>query len=54
MVKKKFTSKPALEFFKKEEILKLLNQHAAGKKDNSRKIFTIYTFLTWYEIFMCK
>lgn len=54
MVKEKFTSKPALEFFKKEEILKLLNQHAAGKKDNSRKIFTIYTFLTWYEIFMCK
>ena len=51
IVKEKFESKISSEFFKQKEIMNLLNQHAAGKKDNSRKIFTIYTFLTWHDIF---
>ena len=52
LVKSKFESEVAMEFFNKTEIIKLLNQHAAGKKDNSRKIFTIFTFLTWHDIFL--
>ena len=28
---------------------KILDDHKEGKKDNSRKIWTIYSFLTWYE-----
>ena len=37
------------EFFKVYKITKLLNEHKEGKKDNSRKIWTIYSFLVWYD-----
>lgn len=37
------------EFFKVDEIIKLLDEHKEGKKDNSRKIWTIYSFLVWYD-----
>ena len=47
MFNKEFTSK----FFKVDVINELLDEHISGKKDNYRKIWTIYSFLTWYEIF---
>lgn len=37
------------DFFKVDEITKLLEEHKEGKKDNSRKIWTIYSFLVWYD-----
>ena len=37
------------EFFKVDKITKLLDEHKEGKKDNSRKIWTIYSFLVWYD-----
>lgn len=39
------------KFFKTKKIVKLLDEHKSGKKDNSRKIWTVYVFLLWYEIF---
>ena len=39
------------KFFNTKKIVKLLDDHIAGKTDNSRKIWTIYIFLLWYEIF---
>ena len=39
------------KFFNQKAILKLLDDHKKGKADNSRKIWTIYIFLIWYEIF---
>lgn len=39
------------KFFKTKKIVKLLDEHKKGKRDNSRKIWTIYVFLLWYEIF---
>ena len=36
-------------FFKVDKITKLLDEHKEGKKDNSRKIWTIYSFLVWYD-----
>ena len=42
------------EFFNVEEITKLLNEHYESKKDNSRKIWTIYSFLTWYDEYFVK
>lgn len=47
MFNKDFTKK----FFKVDVINKLLDDHINGKKDNYRKVWTIYSFLTWYEIF---
>ena len=42
------------EFFNVKEILKLLLEHKNGKRDNSRKIWTIYTFLVWYQEYFVK
>ena len=41
-------------FFKPQKIIKLLDDHRAGKRDNSRKIWTIYTFLVWYQEYFIK
>ncbi len=49
VVKDAFTSENAKTFFNEKELLKLLIQHRKGKKDNSRKIWTIYMFLVWYQ-----
>lgn len=48
-VKEAFQSEVANQYFKTEEILKLLEEHKNGKADNSRKIWTIYMFLIWYK-----
>jgi len=37
------------DFFNTEYITNLLEEHKQGKRDNSRKIWTIYTFLVWYH-----
>ncbi|MCI8341842.1 MAG: asparagine synthase (glutamine-hydrolyzing) [Firmicutes bacterium] len=50
-VKSAFESDAAKEFFKTGEIVKLLDEHKAGKCDNSRKIWTIYMFLVWHNKF---
>ena len=51
IVKEAFTSKAAEEFFKTDEIVKLLDGHKDGKTDNSRKIWAIYMFLVWHKRF---
>ena len=45
----KETFKNGSEFFNTDEIIKLLDEHKEGKKDNSRKVWTIYSFLVWYN-----
>ncbi|MGM9882477.1 MAG: asparagine synthase (glutamine-hydrolyzing) [Bacilli bacterium] len=52
LVKDKFSKSE--EFFKPEKIIKLLDEHKSGKKDNSRKIWTIYSFLIWYDEYFVK
>ena len=42
------------EFFNTKRIIKLLDDHKNGKRDNSRKIWTLYTFLVWYQEFFVK
>ena len=51
VVRDAFKSRVASKFFNVSEILKLLDNHKNGKKDNSRKIWTIYTFIVWYRQF---
>jgi asparagine synthase (glutamine-hydrolysing) len=48
-VKSHFTSTTARRFFNIEALVKLLDTHKSGKGDNSRKIWTVYTFLLWHE-----
>ena len=51
IVKEAFQSDTARQFFCTEKLLKLLDDHKAGKADNSRKVWTVYTFLVWYREF---
>ena len=51
IVKTEFLSETAKKYFVTDEIIKLLDEHYAQKKDNSRKIWTIYVFLIWYKQF---
>ena len=44
----------ASEFFNVDKIIKLLEDHKKGKRDNSRKIWTIYSFLIWYQEYFVK
>ncbi len=53
-VKEAFLSPQAEEFFHTEKLLQLLDDHRAGKADNSRRVWTVYTFLVWYEEFFIK
>lgn len=49
IVKEAFTSPVAEEYFHTGEIVQYLDEHRAGKADNSRKIWTIFMFLVWHK-----
>ena len=48
-VKAAFTSPAAEKYFDTRYLVKMLDRHKAGKADLSRKIWTVYTFLVWYN-----
>ena len=54
IVREAFTSDAAQEYFNVDEIVSFLDEHKAGNADNSRKIWTIYMFLVWYEEYFGK
>lgn len=39
------------EFFNQNYLIKLLNEHKNRKKDTYKKVWTVYCFIKWYEIF---
>ena len=51
IVREKFLGETAEKYFDTELLLKLLDDHKNGKADNSRRIWTVYTFLVWYDQF---
>lgn len=53
-VKAKFNSDIAGQFFNTDEINNILNDYISGNSDNWRKVWTIYTFLVWYEEYFVK
>ncbi len=50
-VKDAFLSEAAQQYFNSDYLVRLLDEHYAGKKDNSRKIWTVYMFLVWYGVY---
>ena len=50
-IKRAFNSPAAAHFFDVSKINRLLEQHKSGKKDCYKKVWTIYTFIIWYEQF---
>mgnify|MGYP002640549072 CR=1 FL=1 len=51
IVREAFEGEIAGRFFNREAILKLLDDHKTGAAHNMKKIWTIYTFILWYEQF---
>lgn len=45
------TSDAAKKFFNTDILVKLMEEHRAGKADNSRRIWTVYVFLVWYNVY---
>ena len=50
-VKSYFQSDISKKLFNTDMIIKLLDDHRNGKADNSRKIWTVFTFLVWYNVY---
>ena len=51
IVKDSFTSATAQKFFNTDALVELLDDHKAEKYDYSRKIWTVFTFLVWYDVY---
>jgi asparagine synthase (glutamine-hydrolysing) len=50
-IKRAFKEDYVKEFFNQDYILNLLEEHKNCKKDNYKKVWIIYSFIKWYEIF---
>lgn len=51
LVKGWFTGEEAQRFFNTDELVRLLDEHKAGTRDNTRRIWIVYMFLMWYRIY---
>ncbi len=45
------TSDVANKYFNTDILVKLMEDHKAGKADNSRRIWTVYVFLIWHKVY---
>ncbi len=50
-VKEKFLSDTARKFFDTDYIMKLLNEQKSGAAANMKRIWSLYSFIIWYEIY---
>ena len=51
MIQKAFTSKVAVKYFDTKKLLRMLEEHKNHKKDYYRKIWNVFTFIRWYQVF---
>ncbi|MBE5926967.1 MAG: asparagine synthase (glutamine-hydrolyzing) [Lachnospiraceae bacterium] len=49
MLKETLTSETAKKYFNTDELINLLDKHYVEKCDNSRKLWTIFVFILWYD-----
>lgn len=50
-IKDMFNSETSKKYFNNKLLIKLLDEHKENKKDNYRKIWNIFCFLKWYQVF---
>ena len=48
-VRARLSGKTAEKFFHVDEIMGIFDDYIGGNSDNWRKVWTIYTFLVWYD-----
>ena len=51
LIREKFDSDYAEEYFDKDKILAMLDKEYLKKEGNWRKVWNIFIFLVWYEEF---
>ena len=51
IVRSAFESESSQKFFNTAPLIRLLDDHREGKADNSRKIWTVFIFLQWYDVY---
>ena len=49
MVKEAFTSETAEMFFDTDYIMNLLDNHKNDKEKNMKRIWSVYSFILWYN-----
>lgn len=52
IVKETISNSNVDDFIDKKYVIKLLDTHLKGHRDNSRKIWTIFTFCLWHQLFI--
>lgn len=50
-IKSTFEMDIAFELFNRDNIMRLLDDHKNGVRDNYRKVWAIYSFLKWYKVY---
>ncbi|MCL1858885.1 MAG: asparagine synthase (glutamine-hydrolyzing) [Oscillospiraceae bacterium] len=51
ILKNTFNEDFVSEFFIKDKLFVMLDEHFNGKKNNGRKLYTVYAFLIWYKVY---
>lgn len=51
LVRSMFEQEWVAEFFDQEGLLRMLDDNYAKRNDARRKIWTVYSFLTWYDVY---
>ncbi len=49
-----FSSPTCDKFFDSEKLKSLLNSHVSGYENNARLLYTVYSFIVWYDIYFGK
>lgn len=50
-MKNAFESSVATQYFETDLLLKMLEEHKEGRRDHYRKLWNVYCFLQWYQVF---
>lgn len=53
-VREAFSTPVAEQYYECGMLNELLDEHFEGKADNSRKIWTVYSFLVWYDLYFAE
>lgn len=54
LVRSLFEKDYVKEFFDQDALLRMIDDNYAGKNDDRRKIWTVFSFLTWYDDYFIK
>ncbi len=54
ILKSAFTGETGRKFFDSDKLLLMLDEHIKGKQNHARKLYTVYAFIVWYNVYFIK